>query len=82
MTPRSRHLRSNSLDDVLQDVERLAADDNLAAVLIHLNDTYFIDARPPDVPGMARVAGLTHAVRNAVRRLTGGPLFGPSGLLA
>ena len=62
---------SYSLPEVLSDIERQAAEGNLAAVVIHLNDTYFIDARPPDIPGLARVSGLVHNIRERVRLLTG-----------
>jgi hypothetical protein len=36
-------------------IAALADEDDLAAVLIHLNDTYRIEERLPDVPGMARI---------------------------
>ena len=81
--------RSSSLQSVLAEVEDLAARDNLGAVLIHLNDTYFIDERPPNIPGMPRVAGLIHTVRATVRRLVGedrtlvvhsGDYLSPSGM--
>ena len=64
--------QSYSLEDVTAAIEGLAARDNLAAVLIQLNDTYLIDERRDSgIPGMARVSGLVGAVRTLVRRLTG-----------
>ena len=56
------------LTDAIKD---LAARNDLAAVILHLNDTYQIEARPPDIPGMARVATAVECVRNLVRTLTG-----------
>jgi 2',3'-cyclic-nucleotide 2'-phosphodiesterase (5'-nucleotidase family) len=57
---------SHSLEEILSDIKQLAAQDNLASVLIHMNDTYFIDERSPDIPGMARVAGLARTIRETV----------------
>ena len=62
---------SHSLVDILSDIQQLVDQDNLASVLIHMNDTYFIDERPPDIPGMARVAGLAKTIRETVFRLLG-----------
>ena len=61
---------SSSLPEILAEIERQARDGNLAAVLVHMNDTYLIDDGP-DRPGMARVAGLTRAIRETVQRLCG-----------
>lgn len=52
-------------------IESLAARQDLAAVILHLNDTYQIEARPPDIPGMARVAMAVECITNLVRKLTG-----------
>ena len=62
---------SSSLDEIVLDIKQLADRDNLACVLIHLNDTYFIDEREPDIPGMARVAGLAQKLRDTVVELVG-----------
>jgi 2',3'-cyclic-nucleotide 2'-phosphodiesterase (5'-nucleotidase family) len=60
-----------SVGDVLAEIRRMASDDNLAGVLVHFNDTYFIDERSPKIPGMARVAGLIQKLRDEVIRFTG-----------
>src|SRR5215468_7501607 len=52
-------------------IEGLAARDDLAAVILHLNDTYQIEARPPDIPGLARVATAVERITELVRTLTG-----------
>ncbi len=59
--------KSKQLKDILYEIEGLADADNLAAVLIHINDTYFIDERPDSgIPGMPRIAGLVGAIRRFV----------------
>lgn len=62
---------SESMEKILEEIEKLGAAGNLAAVIVHCNDTYFIDERPPQIPGMSRVATLVHAVRKTVTRCTG-----------
>ena len=64
----SRTLKaSSSLDDVLVKISQTAQTGNLAAVLVHLNDTYFIEERSDsEIPGMARVAGLIKTIRKFV----------------
>jgi 2',3'-cyclic-nucleotide 2'-phosphodiesterase (5'-nucleotidase family) len=52
-------------------IEDLVARNDLAAAIIHLNDTYQIEARPPDIPGMARIARLVQGVTNLVEKATG-----------
>jgi 2',3'-cyclic-nucleotide 2'-phosphodiesterase (5'-nucleotidase family) len=48
----------------------LAGRNDLAAVILHLNDTYQIEARPPDIPGMARIATAVQLVTSLVREAT------------
>jgi 2',3'-cyclic-nucleotide 2'-phosphodiesterase (5'-nucleotidase family) len=52
-------------------IAALADEDDLAAVLIHLNDTYRIEERLPDVPGMARIATLVKRISRYVKRKLG-----------
>jgi hypothetical protein len=52
----------SQLPQFLAAIAQLAARDDLAAVILHLNDTYQIEARPPDTPGMARIASLVQRV--------------------
>jgi 2',3'-cyclic-nucleotide 2'-phosphodiesterase (5'-nucleotidase family) len=69
---------------------RASADaDNLAGVIVHLNDTYLIEARAPRLPGMARVAGVIGEIRALVHQRLGadrtlvthgGDYLGPSRL--
>ena len=55
------------MDDVLVKISQTAQTGNLAAVLVHLNDTYFIEERSDsEIPGMARVAGLIKTIRKFV----------------
>jgi 2',3'-cyclic-nucleotide 2'-phosphodiesterase (5'-nucleotidase family) len=63
---------SQNLDSISARIRALAADDNLAAVLIQFNDTYIVDERrDAGIPGMARLAGLAESVRNLVRECAG-----------
>jgi 2',3'-cyclic-nucleotide 2'-phosphodiesterase (5'-nucleotidase family) len=64
-------INSRSLGAIIADIQSLAREDNLACVLVHFNDTYFIDERPPEIPGMARVAGAVRMLRDEVTRATG-----------
>jgi 2',3'-cyclic-nucleotide 2'-phosphodiesterase (5'-nucleotidase family) len=69
---RAQFVESKQLNDILHEIESLADADNLAAVLIHINDTYFIDERPDSgVPGMARIAGLVEVIRRLVHERLG-----------
>lgn len=63
-----------TLAALLARIDRLADDGNLAAVLVHVNDTYVADAQPPRLPGLARVAGLVAAVRARVAERLGADL--------
>ena len=70
------------VDALLSQIKSLIADDNLAAVLVHLNDTYVIEERIKerrvkwsarvqeyvDLPGFARVASLIKRIRETVSR--------------
>src|SRR5579872_3524509 len=59
---------SHSLHEIRERIANLASEDNLAAVLIHMNDTYFIDERRDSgIPGMARLAGMAAEIRGFVR---------------
>lgn len=62
---------SESLEQILEEIEKLGAAANLAAVIVHCNDTYFVDERPPQIPGMSRIATLVHTIRKTVARCTG-----------
>jgi 2',3'-cyclic-nucleotide 2'-phosphodiesterase (5'-nucleotidase family) len=44
---------------------------DLAAVLVHMNDTYLIEDRLPDVPGLARIAAVVKCIRDFVAMRTG-----------
>jgi 2',3'-cyclic-nucleotide 2'-phosphodiesterase (5'-nucleotidase family) len=67
-----RMRRSYSKDEVVSAISELAEKGNLAAVLIHLNDTYLIEERKESgIPGMARIAGLIHTVREVVKSKLG-----------
>jgi 2',3'-cyclic-nucleotide 2'-phosphodiesterase (5'-nucleotidase family) len=52
-------------------IQHLAAKDDLAAVILHLNDTYQIEARPPDIPGMSRLATAVNRITDLVKEATG-----------
>ena len=43
----------------------------MAAVILHLNDTYQIEERPPDIPGMARIAEAVRLIAAWVEASTG-----------
>ncbi len=60
-----------SLYRQLRRISWLIRQDDLAAVLVHLNDTYLIEDRPPDVPGLARIAALVKCIRDFVAKRTG-----------
>lgn len=47
-------------------IVELTQRDDLAAVFIHLNDTYLIEGRPQGLPGLARVASFVKRVRQWV----------------
>ncbi len=55
------------ISGLLDQIRVLAAQDNLACVIVHLNDTYLIDERRVNdkisIPGMARVAQLVNYFR-------------------
>jgi len=59
------------LEGLLRSIADLASRNDLAAVLLHLNDTYQIEERPPDIPGMARIAEAVRLVRGWVGAITG-----------
>lgn len=50
---------------------RLAAQGNLEAVVVHLNDTYLIQERAPSVPGLARVATFIADLKSFVEQQCG-----------
>ena len=52
---------------MLRFIAELAARNDLAAVILHLNDTYQIEERPPDIPGMARIAEAVRLIARWVR---------------
>lgn len=52
-------------------IARLAAQGNLEAVVVHLNDTYLIQERAPSVPGLARVATFIADLKSFVEQQCG-----------
>jgi 5'-nucleotidase, C-terminal domain len=62
---------SGGVERLMESIRRQAAGDDLAAVILHVNDTYRIEPRLPDVPGLARFAQLVRTVRGEVLRLIG-----------
>jgi 2',3'-cyclic-nucleotide 2'-phosphodiesterase (5'-nucleotidase family) len=52
-------------------IQNAAARNDLAAVILHLNDTYRVEPRLPDIPGLARIAQLVQLVTSLVKELTG-----------
>lgn len=63
---------SFSIEEILARIDDLSDADNLAAVLIHFNDTYFIEERSDSgIPGMARIAWLVAKIRAYVRERLG-----------
>ena len=50
----------------LRRISWLIRRDDLAAVMIHLNDLYLIEDRPGQIPGLARVAALVKCIRGFV----------------
>ncbi|MFM0631530.1 metallophosphoesterase [Paraburkholderia xenovorans] len=64
-----------SYRDILTGITRIADDNNLAGVIVHMNDTYLIESREPRLPGMARVAGMIREIRSLVRDRTGQDLM-------
>lgn len=50
----------------LRRISWLIRRDDLAAVLIHLNDLYLIEDRPGQIPGLARIAALVKCIRSFV----------------
>jgi 2',3'-cyclic-nucleotide 2'-phosphodiesterase (5'-nucleotidase family) len=84
-----RLVQTNSLTVVRERIAGLADAGNLAAVIIHLNDTYLIEERPPRIPGLAKIAGTIGEIRALVRQKLGsdrtlvchgGDYLGPSRL--
>jgi 2',3'-cyclic-nucleotide 2'-phosphodiesterase (5'-nucleotidase family) len=55
-----------------EDIEKLVEIDELAAVFVHLNDTYIIEERQSaaglDRPGMARIASLVKGIKERANR--------------
>jgi 2',3'-cyclic-nucleotide 2'-phosphodiesterase (5'-nucleotidase family) len=62
---------SGGVGRLIDSIRRQAARDDLAAVILHINDTYRIEPRLPDVPGLARFAQLVKTVRGEVLELVG-----------
>ena len=60
----------SSLSDVRKAISAQAVANNLAAVLIQLNDTYLIDERA-GMPGLARIANLVKHIRKWVKKAVG-----------
>ena len=56
---------------LVRHLDALAQDGDLAAVLIHLNDTYPIESRLPGIPGMSRIARLIKFLRGYVQARVG-----------
>lgn len=54
---------SEDLRRLLSRLKDLLRQDDLAAVIVHLNDTYLIEERLPELPGLARVARLIKWLR-------------------
>ena len=50
----------------LRRISWLIRRDDLAAVMIHLNDLYLIEDRPGQIPGLARIAALVKCIRGFV----------------
>jgi 2',3'-cyclic-nucleotide 2'-phosphodiesterase (5'-nucleotidase family) len=61
----------SKLRQLVSHLDVLAESGDLAAVLVHLNDTYLIEARPPHVPGLARIARLIKFLKNYCRSRIG-----------
>jgi hypothetical protein len=59
------------LPNLLDNIRRMADEDDLAAVIVHLNDTYVIEESERRLPGMARVATVVDMVRAEVVTCTG-----------
>ena len=60
-----------TITQIVDEIHKMGSTGDLAAVLVHFNDTYFIDERPPCIPGMARVAGMIDQLRNEVKKAVG-----------
>ena len=59
----------SAICDLYKNIETMAAKDDLAAVLIHFNDTYLLEGRcstSSELPGMARILTLIRNVRKCV----------------
>ena len=61
----------SKLRRLVRHLDELVAGGDLAAVLVHLNDTYLIEARPPHLPGLARIARLIKFLRRYCQRRLG-----------
>ena len=61
----------SKLRRLVRHLDDLVASGDLAAVLVHLNDTYLIEARPPNLPGLARIARLIKFLKHYCRRRLG-----------
>lgn len=62
---------NNSIADLFSEIKTLIEDDDLAAVIVHMNDTYRIEEKRGEgltfvCPGFARVAALTDKIRTFV----------------
>lgn len=66
--------RSVDLAEIVAHIDALADADNLAAVIVHFNDTYLIEERLSLIPGLARIAGTIHAIRRKVLERLGSDL--------
>ena len=61
----------SELERIRQSLDQLISRDELAAAVIHLNDTYRIEERLPGTPGLARVASLVDEIRSKVGNAVG-----------
>ncbi len=61
----------STVQTLYDNIDKMAAENDLAAVLIHFNDTYILEERESGLPGMARIATLIQRVRTRVKYLCG-----------
>lgn len=62
---------NGSVDSLFKAIHALGHSGDLAAVIVHMNDTYLIQEKGLEdklLPGLARVASLVHRIRKTVKR--------------
>ena len=60
-----------AIDRLFNNISRMTEEDDLAAVLIHFNDTYLLEPRGNHLPGMAHIATLIYNIRESVMKACG-----------